>query len=103
VEPGQDRKAGLDQRYKLLIENNEFFGLDFGAALKKIKSENAVIVPDGVHEVPLLNEAIPDLLVGKAGFDPLEHVAALICQFDQEFSHYVVECGRGGVLLLYKV
>ena len=51
-------------------------------------------VLDRVNHEALLGKAVPDLLFGDATFHLLEHVAALICHFNQKFSHEMMNTGE---------
>src|ERR1019366_4870707 len=88
IERGQDRQSRLDQRQKLLIENQKR-GLPHLAPPPELASAGVEDGPglDPVNEVSLLHEPVVDLRFRIPILHLLPQMALFVGDFDQELCH----------------
>ena len=83
----KDRQSGFDQGQKLLVKNDKLIGFQDLLARASTHGQQSTPALDRVDHEALLDKALPDLLLGDATFNLLEHVTALVRHFNQKFSH----------------
>ena len=96
IERRQDRQSRLDQRKKLLVENQERRSVSAcrAPALASAGAEDGAWL-DPVDEITLLREPVMDLGFGIAVLHLLPQVALLVRDFDQELCHALLFRSHG--------
>jgi len=71
----------------LLVEDDEFVIPDLLARLSQPQGKDTLAALYRVHKKALLGQALADVVLRDTALHLFEHMTALVCHFDQEFSH----------------